>query len=81
MVKGVPIVSDCVSNNERRHCHCLLFGCHIAFGDVAPANPPPPLSVSFSCDMVLVMLVVVVIGVGDGSEWRPLVMVTVVATK
>ena len=40
-----------------------------------------PPSTLFSCDVALVMLVVVVIGVGDGCEWRPLVMVTVVATK
>jgi len=24
-------------NNERQHCHCLSFGCHVAVGDVAPA--------------------------------------------
>ena len=37
---GVLTIDDSIRNNDKRHCCCLLFGCHVALGDVAPANRP-----------------------------------------
>ena len=37
---GVLTIDDSIRNNDKRHCHHSSFGCHIALGNVAPANRP-----------------------------------------
>ena len=37
---GVLTIDDSITNDERRHCRRLSFGCHVTLGDMAPANHP-----------------------------------------
>ena len=70
-----------LNNDQQRHCHHWLFGCHLALGDVAPGNPltlmwPAHISLVMWCCHVVLVVVVVWVG-----RWKWVVAIDVVSTR